>query len=155
MLKDFEKCKKTIQSCKTIPQITVAIHMANNFARKWNKGKKTFDKFTECFNELLLAQKKRLHVLNDYGKTLEGSECLCVSNEDHPVWKGRVEYFEDWNKPHQLPLPMITNLEDGKLYLVMGVVLPYNEGTQIMLNEMPYKERWNFVCKPHAKMEDE
>lgn len=155
MLKDFEKCIKVINSCKTIEHLEVAYKMADNFFKKWNTGKKMNKEAVLRFRELLLLVKKRTHILKEYGSTLEGSYCLCVSNEDHPVWKGVVEYFEDWDKPHQSPLPMVRNLEDGKLYLVMGKVLPYNLGVQDMLNEMPYKERWNSVCRPHARMEDE
>ena len=155
MIHDFDKCLKNVRGCRTLPQMITAVKMCNLFLTKWKKGKRLTNNSLIYFNDLLLAQKKRLHVLKEYGQTLEGAECLVVSNEDIPVWKGKVVYFEDWGKPIQLPLPIIASEEEGdKKYLCMGVVLPYNEGSQIMLNEMPYKERWNFVCRPHAKFED-
>lgn len=155
MLNDFIKCQKTINSCKNFKQLEAARVMVNLFLIKWTGVVKS-EAMLECFNELMIAKRKRFHILKEYGKTLEGDECLCVSNEDHPTWKGKVVRFEDWNKIDQLPLPIIAKEEEnGKEYLVMGMVLPYNEGIKIMLDEMPYKERWNFVCKSHARMEDE
>ena len=155
MLNDFNKCLKTINSCRSFEQLEVARKMANLFLIKWTGVGKS-EAMLECFNELMVAKRKRFHILKEYGKTLEGNDCLCVSNEDHPTWRGKVVRFEDWNKIGQLPLPIIAKEgEGGKEYLVMGVVLPYNEGVQIMLDEMPYKERWNLVCNSYARMDDE
>lgn len=144
-LKDFEKCVKVIKSCKTDKQLLTARNMVTFFFKKYNKE----DEYKDILGQ---ECKKREHVISHYGNTLEGSKCIVVGNEIDPVFSAEILYFEDWGKPHQMPLPIVRKDDDGKEYLSMGIVLPYDKELMDKLNLLPQPERWNLVCRGENKI---
>lgn len=150
MIQDFEKCKKVIKSCKTYEQLSNAMNMVTAFMQKNKpdiKDKKKLLDYVEFVYLLNQEQKKRLHVFQNYGLTLEGSRCMCIGNEIDPVFAGEISYFYDWDKPEQMPLPIVKKESDGKECLSMGIILPYDKELMDKLNSMPQPARWNSVCK--------
>lgn len=140
---DKERCLNVILSCRNFKQIKIAKNMCKNFKNKYKDSKDVF----HYIKELNYYFKKREVVLRDYGNTLEGDRCIVISNEKDPIILGTVSCFTDFDKYNQSYIPIVTNKENKKDYVCMGVVLPFNEENIIKLNSMPIEKRWKEACK--------
>jgi hypothetical protein len=98
--------------------------------------------------------KKREYVLKEYNGLVEGSVVMVISNENTPVWKGKIISFYDNDCKWTNPFPIIIKEENNKEYMCMGIVLPYTEEGLNRLNNLEYKERWNSVCRKHCMILD-
>jgi hypothetical protein len=139
----FDKICKTIASSRTIGHLEVCEKMVELHKKQTQQS----------VSQLSLLIKKRKHVIDTY-PVLEGDECMVVSNERNPVWKGVIKEFDDFDKINQDYLPIIIDCANGTEYLCMGIVLPYDKKLQDELNNMDYIDRWNSVCNPHCKIKN-
>lgn len=135
----IEKTLRMIAGCRTLPQVETC-------ERYLSRAR--FISPNADFSDQYIQIKKRKSIINRYGSVLEGTRCMVVSNEDVPVEVGSVVKFDDFDKVNQDPLPIVKFESDGKEYLCMGIVLPYNEELFAELNSLPAKKRWNRVCRP-------
>ena len=141
----FFKVKKVILSCKTLDQISVANNLIENF-------KKLYPTITadQYFN-LRKYLKKRAEVIKRYGKCLEGSRVVSITNQNEDSLVGTVIQFTDCGKEHQSYIPLVRFYnEPEKDCFCMGILIPYESEQQVKeLNGLTGNERWNKYCNSY------
>jgi len=78
-----------------------------------------------------------------YTPELLQGDIMVVSNEDGPLHRGRIVGFVELTQSKQLT-PMVEN-KDGKRYICLGVILPYDEQLKTLLETLSGRVRFKLL----------
>ena len=77
--------------------------------------------------------------------SLVGARVICRSNENDPLWVGTLVCFQEVSQAkNQIPVVVDDN---GKEWLIMGIVIPYNEKILAEVKDMAPKEQWDYMVE--------
>ena len=74
---------------------------------------------------------------------LLGAKVICRSNEVEPLLIGIVVGFQEATNDC---LPIVSELESKKKYVVWGIVRPYNEDLLRYLNTLTPAQQWKYLA---------
>jgi hypothetical protein len=81
-----------------------------------------------------------------------GDKVICRSNEADPLMVGNiVEFWDNEGKWGDSCIPQVRDINDGKIWGVMGVIRPYSDKLMEDLKDLKPLEQWNYFIPDEHK----
>ena len=72
-----------------------------------------------------------------------GKRVICRSNEDEPLTIGKIEAVEEMGGTK---IPYVRCEDTGKLWGIMGIMIPYHTGIYEAISRWTPAEQWSYMA---------